>query len=404
MLKKFRTVGAFGLGTITEVMISIGLAAVAVEATKLPFPVEQLRRLAEVFNAVRQGFVDPVDDNRLVDECLRGMLAATDSDSAYLDQGALADLQVGPKEEFQASLGVELAKVGDGLKVVSPIDGTLAYRGGVNSGDLIIRINGRDVKGIDLAQGVKLLHGKVGSEVVLTLLRVGEDEPRNVVLRREIIKAVSVKSKWLEPGYAYVRLSQFLADSATTMTKQLKELSRQRPIEGLVLDLRKNPGGLLSTGIAISAAFLQPDSVIASMVGRQTDANRVYRASMQDYGGSSDDLKGLPPEMKTVPMVVLVDSGSAAASEIVAGALQDHRRAKILGSPTFGKASVQTFLPIGADAAIKLTTARWVTPNGHSISGQGITPDIVVPSPSDKSSSGDTLPLQAVAMLKSAGK
>lgn len=301
---------------------------------------------------------------------------------------------------------MEIAKEPDFARVIAPIEGSPAFRTGILYGDVILKIDDADTKGMSQQQVVERLRGKPNSEVVLTIRRSGEDEPLTVKLKRQPIKAQSVKSGWIESGYAYVRLSQFQSDTVAVMGQQLNKMFRQGAVSGLVLDLRGNPGGLFSAAIGVAAAYLPANAVVANMAGRTPDTNHVYRATLNDYQrGRTDDLKDLPPTVKTVPMVVLVNRGSAAASEIVAGALQDNQRATIMGEPTFGRASLQTVLPLSNDTAVKLTTARWSTPNGRSLLGKGLAPDIVLDHAEGKQLaapiSSDLQVQRAISVLKS---
>jgi len=271
------------------------------------------------------------------------------------------------------------------VKVVSPIEDTPAFRAGVKPGDLIVKIDESPVKGMTLSDAVKRMRGKPGTQITLTISRRGVTRPVVVTLTRAIIRVRSVKSKIVEPGYGWIRVSQFQESSPEYLVRHLSGLYKKGALKGLVLDLRNDPGGLLHGAVAISAAFLPADALVVSTDGRTSDAKRKYYASADDYlrGGRDDVLKNLPPEIKTVPMVVLVNGGSASASEIVAGALQDHKRATVMGTQTFGKGSVQTIMPLGNNTAIKLTTARYFTPSGRSIQAKGITPDVIVKEPGD---------------------
>jgi len=268
--------------------------------------------------------------------------------------------------------------------VISPIEDTPAFKAGVKPGDLIVKLDDTPVKGMTLNDAVKRMRGKPNTQITLTITRKGESAPIIVTLTRAIIKVQSVKSKMIEPGYVWVRVSQFQEATAENMVKHIEGLFKQGQVKGLILDLRGDPGGLLHGAVAISSAFLPPKSLVVSTDGRAEDARKKFYASPDDYARRGEDvLKSLPQAVKTVPMVVLVNGGSASASEIVAGALQDHKRAKVIGTQTFGKGSVQTIMPLGNNTAIKLTTARYYTPGGRSIQALGITPDIIVEDPSD---------------------
>jgi carboxyl-terminal processing protease len=312
------------------------------------------------------------------------MLAGLDPHSSYLDADAFRELQVGTQGEF-GGLGIEVGMEDGFVKVVSPIDDSPAFRAGVKAGDLIVKLDETSVKGMTLNDAVKRMRGKPNTQIMLTIVRKGEPKPIVVTLTRAVIKIQSVKSKLLEPGYAYFRVSQFQEHTGENLAKAIDTLFKQNqgPMRGIVLDLRNDPGGLLNGAVAVSAAFLPQKSLVVYTDGRTEDAKMRLTASPENYlrGGGrlrDDYLAKLPVEVKNVPMVVLVNSGSASASEIVAGALQDHKRAVIMGTPTFGKGSVQTILPLGNSTAIKLTTARYYTPNGRSIQAKGIVPDIAL--------------------------
>ena len=379
MRYKLQQAGLVLFGLIAGIFVSLNFSAVAQKEAEAPLPIEELRAFADVFNAVKTGYVEPVEDKKLITHAISGMLSGLDPHSQYLDADAFRDLQVNTQGEF-GGLGIEVGMEDGFVKVVSPIEDTPAYRAGIKAGDLIVKLDDTPVKGMTLADAVKRMRGKPKTQITLTILRKGEPKPIVLTLTREIIKVQSVKSKVIEPGYAYVRLTQFQEDTAKKLAEHLDKLWKQGPVKGLVLDLRNDPGGLLHGAIGVAAAFLPPKALVTSTDGRNEDARRKYHASPEDYlrGTRSDFLKDLPASVKTVPMVVLVNAGSASASEIVAGALQDHKRAVVMGTQTFGKGSVQTILPLNNNTAIKLTTARYYTPSGRSIQAKGIEPDIVV--------------------------
>jgi carboxyl-terminal processing protease len=310
------------------------------------------------------------------------MLTGLDPHSAYLDQDAFKELQVGTQGEF-GGLGIEVGMEEGFVKVVSPIEDTPAFRAGLKPGDFIIKIDDASVKGMTLNDAVKRMRGKPRTSIRLTIMRKGETKPFEVTLIRDVIRVQSVKSKLIEPGYGWVRVSQFQEHTGENLVKHIEGLYKSGPLKGLILDLRNDPGGLLNGAVGISSAFLPARAAVVSTDGRTEDAKRKFIAAPEDYlrGNRDDYLKNLPAAIKTVPMVVLVNGGSASASEIVAGALQDHKRATLIGTSTFGKGSVQTILPLGNNTAIKLTTARYYTPSGRSIQAKGITPDIVVEDP-----------------------
>jgi carboxyl-terminal processing protease len=381
MRKKFQQFGLIALGVIMGVAISLNFSAVAQkEVAALPLPVEELRAFTEVFGRVKSDYVEPVDDKKLITEAINGMLTGLDPHSAYLDQEAFRELQVGTQGEF-GGLGIEVGMEDGFVKVVSPIDDSPASRAGIKAGDLIVKLDETSVKGMTLNDAVKRMRGKPATQITLTLVRKGEAKPVVVTLMRAVIKIQSVKSKLLEPGYAYFRVSQFQEHTGETLARSIETLFKQNggPMKGMILDLRNDPGGLLNGAVAVSAAFLPQGALVVYTDGRTDDSKMKLNANPENYlrGRVKDDyLRRLPAEAKSTPLVVLVNGGSASASEIVAGALQDHKRAVVMGQQTFGKGSVQTILPLGNNTAIKLTTARYYTPNGRSIQARGITPDI----------------------------
>jgi len=383
MRRSLQKIGLVFVGIVAGVILSLNFSAIAQKSAAAPLPIEELRAFADVFNAIKEGYVEPVEDRQLITHAIRGMLANLDPHSAYLDADAFKDLQVSTQGEF-GGLGLEVSMEDGLVKVVAPIEDTPAHRAGVRSGDLILRIDDTPVKGMTLSDAVKKMRGKPKTPVRLTILRKGEARPLEITLVRDVIKVRSVRSRLVEPGLGYLRITQFqestAADVVTHLDKLFKdEANKGAGLKGLVLDLRNGPGGLLHSAIGVSAAFLPPGAVVVTTDGRLEDARRKYTATPADYLRAREDfIRKLPAAAREVPMVVLVNGGSASASEIVAGALQDHRRAVIMGTQTFGKGSVQTVLPLSAQTAIKLTTARYYTPKGQAIQARGITPDIVV--------------------------
>jgi carboxyl-terminal processing protease len=385
MRSKLQHIGLVMFGLIAGILVSLNFSATAGKDATAALPIEELRSFADVYNAIKQGYVEPVEDKKLITHAISGMLANLDPHSAYLDADSFKDLQVSTQGEF-GGLGIEVGMEDGLVKVVAPIEDTPAWKAGVKPGDLIYKLDDTPVKGLSLNDAVKKMRGKPKSQIRLGILRKGEAKPLEITIMRDKIKVVSVKSKLAEPGYAYVRITQFQEETTSDVVKAIEKLVQQDKdakgdgIKGLVLDLRNDPGGLLNAAVGVSAAFLPPKTLVTSTEGRTDDAKRRYLASPEDYmRGSKDDyLKRLPEFVKTVPMVVLVNGGSASASEIVAGALQDHKRAMVIGTQTFGKGSVQTILPLSNNAAIKLTTARYYTPLGRSIQAKGITPDVIV--------------------------
>ena len=385
MKSRLRNFGLIALGAVAGVLISLNFQAVADRATRTTLPIEELRAFTEVFGAIKTNYVEPVEDKRLITEAINGMLTGLDPHSAYLDQEAFKELQVGTQGQF-GGLGIEVGMEDGFVKVISPIEDTPAFKAGIKPNDLIIKLDDTPVKGMSLNDAVKRMRGKPNTTITLTISRKGESAPIVVTLTRAVIRVQSVKSKVIEPGYGWVRVSQFQESTAEHLVKHLEGLFKQGQVKGLVLDLRNDPGGLLHGAVAISSAFLPGKSLIVSTDGRAEDAKKKFFATPDDYSRSSrgdDVLKQLPAAVKSIPMVVLVNGGSASASEIVAGALQDHKRAIVMGTQTFGKGSVQTIMPLGNNTAIKLTTARYFTPGGRSIQALGIKPDIVVEDPTD---------------------
>jgi carboxyl-terminal processing protease len=376
---KWKQAGLVCAGLVGGILISLQFSAMAEKETRTGLPIEELRTFAEVFNAIKQGYVEPIEDKKLITHAISGMLSNLDPHSTYLDADAFKDLQVGTQGEF-GGLGIEVGMEEGLVKVVSPIEDTPADRAGVKSGDLIFKLDDTIVKGLTLSEAVKRMRGKPKTQIRLGILRKGEAKPLEITLTREVIKVQSVKSKLVEEGYGYLRVTSFQENTAASVVKHLNDLYKPGQLKGLVLDLRNDPGGLLNGAVGVSAAFLPPKTLVTSTDGRTPDAKHQFFASPDDYlrGSKEDYIKSLPPEARKVPMVVLVNGGSASASEIVAGALQDHKRALVLGTPTFGKGSVQTVLPLPGNTAIKLTTARYYTPLGRSIQAKGIVPDIAV--------------------------
>lgn len=376
-VSRLRNVGLICSGLVAGVLLSIGIAAVA-QRTTSPLPLDELRQFSNVFAAIKNNYVEDVPDSKLINGAIAGMLADLDPHSAYLDAAAFKEMQTATQGEF-GGLGIEIGTEDGFVKVISPIEDTPATRAGMQAGDLIIKINDASTKGMSLTDAVGLMRGPVKTPITLTVVRQGAQQPIVVNLVRDVIKVRSVRSKMLPNDIGYVRIAQFQERTGADLVKHLRELSATKSPRGLILDLRNDPGGLLSGAIGVSAAFLKPDVLVVSTDGRVPEARHKYLANPVDYArGESDYLNNLPAWAKTVPMVVLVNSGSASASEIVAGALQDHKRATIMGNQTFGKGSVQVILPISEDTAIKITTSRYYTPSGRSIQALGVTPDLMV--------------------------
>ena len=380
MKSKLSKAGLVSLGLVGGILISLQLSAVA-ERSAAPLPIDELRSFTEVYGRVKNDYVEAVDDKELIEEAINGMLSGLDPHSAYLNEEAFKEMKVGTQGEF-GGLGIEVSMEDGFVKVVAPIEDTPAWNAGLKSGDLIIKLDESNVKGMTLNDAVKLMRGKPGTDIVLTIVRKGEPQPQTITVTRDIIQIQSVKYRMLEEDYAYFRVTQFQEHTGEKLGQAIEKLfaENEGPMKGMILDLRNDPGGLLTASIGVSAAFLQKDKLVVYTEGRTNDARmRMYaRPEFYARGPKGDYLANVPEAAKTVPMVVLVNGGSASASEIVAGALQDHRRAVIMGTQTFGKGSVQTILPLGNGTAIKLTTARYFTPSGQSIQAKGITPDIIV--------------------------
>ena len=378
-MSKWKQAGLICAGLAGGILISLQFSAMAEKEIRAGLPVEELRTFAEVFNAIKQGYVEPVEDEKLITHAISGMLSNLDPHSAYLDADAFKDLQTSTQGEF-GGLGLEVGMEDGLVKVISPIEDTPADRAGVKAGDLIFKLDDKLVKGMTLTDAVKRMRGKPKTQIRLSILRKGETRPIEITLTREIIKVQSVKSKLIDEHYGYLRVTSFQENTAPSVVKHLADLYKPGSLKGLVLDLRNDPGGLLHSAIGVSAAFLPYGTLITSTDGRVPDAKHQYFAAPEDYlrGGKDDFIRSIPVEALKVPMVVLINGGSASASEIVAGALQDHKRAVIMGTTSFGKGSVQTIIPLPGSAAIKLTTARYFTPSKRSIQAKGIVPDITV--------------------------
>ena len=382
MRTKFEKATLVIIGAVLGVTLSLNYPAIADKDVKPQLPLDELRTFAEVYGKIKSDYVEGVADKKLINEAINGMLTGLDPHSSFLDVDGFKDLQAGTQGEF-GGLGIEVGMEDGLVKVISPIEDTPAFKAGIKTGDLIMQLDEKLVKGLSLNDAVKIMRGKPDTSIKLTILRKGENKPLNFTLVRAIIKTQSVKFKLSEPNYGYVRVTQFQEHSAEDLAKAIKTLYTQNkaPLKGLVLDLRNNPGGLITAAVGISAAFVQKDALVVYTEGRAEDAKMRLTANPVNYarnGDKGDFLRDLPPEIKTVPMVVIINGGSASASEIVSGALQDHKRAVIMGTQSFGKGSVQTILPMNNGTAIKLTTARYFTPNGRSIQAKGIVPDIVV--------------------------
>lgn len=351
-------------GIILGLVVSISFTAFA-KPNKQKLPLTELKKFSEVYARIKNDYVEEVDDKKLMTGAISGMLTGLDPHSAYLDEEAFAELREGTSGEF-GGLGIEVGQENGFIKVIAPIDDTPAKKAGIKSGDLIIRLGDKSVKGMSLSDAVKIMRGKPGDAIDLLITREGKSAPIKIRIVRAVIKVKSVKHRILEKDYAYLRISSFQNKTTTSTQKAIEALKKENKsvIKGLILDLRDNPGGVLTGAVGVSDVFLEKGNIVYTE-GRVEDA-------VMRYDATPDDL------LDGAPLVVLVNQGSASASEIVAGALQDHKRALILGTKTFGKGSVQTVLPLDEKTGLKLTTARYFTPSGRSIQAKGIEPDIIV--------------------------
>jgi len=379
-----------GLGAIAGVALTMQFSALAQKPVDAGMPLAELRQLADVYGVIKSTYVEPVEDKALLSQAISGMVASLDPHSAYLDPRAYRELREGTEGRF-VGLGIEISESDDGyVEIVAPIEDSPAWRAGIKEGDLITRIDGQPVQGLPIDEAIKRMRGEPGTKVTLTIARKDSPAPLSFTIARSEIVQKSVKAKMVEPGYAWLRVAQFQEPTVDDMAAKLRALYRDNPdMKGLVLDLRNDPGGLLQGAIGVAAAFLPKDAEIVSTNGQLAEQRQRFYGRPEFYmlRSGADPLSTLPPAFKKLPMVVLVNTGSASASEIVAGALQDYKRAAIMGSQTFGKGSVQTIRPIGRDAAVKLTTARYYTPAGRSIQARGILPDF----PVDETAEGDGL-------------
>jgi carboxyl-terminal processing protease len=383
MGQKLKIAGWVAIGAVAGALTTVQLQATA-RGALAPLPLEELQQLAAVFGMVKTDYVEPVDDKKLISDAISGMVASLDPHSQYFDKKTYKEFREGTSGKF-VGVGIEITMEDGLVKVVSPIEGSPAFRAGLKTNDLITKIDDTAVKGLSINDAVKRMRGEPNTKVTLSIFRKDENRTFPVTITREEIKTQSVKSKVIEPGYGWLRVSQFQERTMDDFTRKLEEMVKAEPkLKGLVLDLRNDPGGLLDAAVAMSAAFLPEGVTVVSTNGQLEESKYTYKASPQYYQrrGTPDLIKQLTTNtgglLKNVPIVVLVNEGSASASEIVAGALQDHKRATIMGSQTFGKGSVQTVRPLGPDTGIKLTTARYYTPSGKTIQAKGIVPDVMV--------------------------
>ena len=376
---KLKIAGWVSVGVVAGALTTVSLQTVA-RGAMTPLPLEEIQQLSAVFGLVKTDYVEPVDDKKLITDAISGMVSSLDPHSQYFDKKSFKEFREGTSGRF-VGVGIEITQEDGLIKIVSPIEGSPAFRAGLKTNDLITKIDETAVKGLALNDAVKRMRGEPSTKVTLTIFRKDENRTFPVTITREEIKTQSVKGKVIEPGYAWIRLSQFQERTVDDFVRKVEEVYKQEPnLKGMVLDLRNDPGGLLDAAVAISAAFLPENVTVVTTNGQLADSKATYKAAPDYYQrrGGGDPLKRLPASLKSVPLVVLVNEGSASASEIVAGALQDHKRATIMGSQTFGKGSVQTVRPLGPDTGIKLTTARYYTPSGKSIQAKGIVPDVMI--------------------------
>jgi len=381
---KLKVAGWITLGAVAGALTTMQLQATA-RNTAAQLPLEELQQLAAVFGMVKSDYVEPVDEKKLITDAIGGMVAGLDPHSQYFDKKTFKEFREGTTGKF-VGVGIEIGMEDGLVKIVSPIEGSPAFRAGLKSGDLITKIDDTVVKGLTMDQAVKRMRGEPSTKVLLTIFRKTENRSFPVTITREEIRVQSVRSKIVEPGYAWLRVSQFQDRTVDDFARKLEDIYKQEPnLKGLVLDLRNDPGGLLEASVAVSAAFLPADAVVVTTNGQIAESKQSFKASPSDYlrRGGGDPLRKLPDALKKVPLVVLVNEGSASASEIVAGALQDHQRATIMGTQTFGKGSVQTVRQLSPDTALKITTARYYTPSGRSIQAKGIVPDVMVDETAD---------------------
>jgi len=383
MGNKLRIAGWITVGAMAGALTTVSLQTAA-RSSFAPLPLEELQQLAAVFGMVKSDYVEPVDEKKLITEAISGMVASLDPHSQYFDKKSFKEFSEGTSGKF-VGVGIEISQEDGLVKVVSPIEGSPADRAGLKTNDLITKIDDTFVKGLSLNDAVKRMRGEPNTKVVLMIFRKEENRTFPVTIVREEIKTQSVKAKVIEPGFGWIRVSQFQERTVEDFSRKLEEMYKQDPqIKGLVLDLRNDPGGLLDAAVALSAAFLPENVTVVSTNGQLDESKFTYKASPQFWrrNASNDPIARLTQAtqgaFKKVPLVVLVNEGSASASEIVAGALQDHKRATLMGSQTFGKGSVQTVRQLGPDTALKITTARYYTPNGRSIQAKGIVPDVMV--------------------------
>ena len=378
MSKQFKTAMVLVFGIVLGISASLTGNVLANKEEARGLPLDQLRNFSDIFSRIKSDYVEDVEDEVLLEHAIRGMLSGLDPHSTYLSPDEYNELRIGTSGEF-GGLGIQVGMEDGFVKVISPIDDTPAYKAGLQAGDLIIRLDEKTVKGLTLNEAVKIMRGKPGTDIELTVVREGVDKPLNFVVTRDIIKVKSVKNRMLDPGYGYIRISNFQSRTAPQLLEAINDLKEENKenLKGLVLDLRNNPGGVLNAAAEVSDLFINKGKLVYTE-GRIDNSHYEYNAKPGDI-------------LDGAPVVVLINGGSASASEIVAGALQDHRRAVVMGSKSFGKGSVQTIQELRSGGAVKITTARYFTPNGRSIQGAGITPDIILEKYTVTSADEDTI-------------
>ncbi|MDE2402077.1 MAG: S41 family peptidase [Burkholderiales bacterium] len=384
MTSKFKIAGWVALGALAGGLTTMQFQATARNAVA-PLPLEEMQQLAAVFGMIKTDYVEPVDEKKLIGDAIGGMVSGLDPHSQYFDKTTFKEFREGTTGKF-VGVGIEIGMEDGLVKVISPIEGSPAFRAGLKSGDLITKIDDTFVKGLTMDQAVKRMRGEPSTKVTLTIFRKSESRSFPVTITREEIRVQSVRAKVVEPGYGWVRVSQFQDRTVEDFVTKVDKLFKDDPkLKGLVLDLRNDPGGLLEGAVAISAAFLPKDVTVVSTNGQIPESKAIFKARSEDYSRrlGQDPLARLPAALKSIPLVVLVNEGSASASEIVSGALQDHKRAVVMGAQTFGKGSVQTVRQLTADTALKITTARYYTPSGRSIQAKGIVPDVMLDESAD---------------------
>lgn len=378
MSGKWQKVTWVGAGATIGIALSLALNVTANRDAKSAIPVDELRTFSEVFARIKNDYVEPVSDKKLIEQAIGGMVSSLDPHSTFLDENAFKDLRTTTTGKF-GGVGIEIGTEDGFIKVISPIDETPAAKAGIRAGDLITKVDGESTRGLTTTKAVDMMRGNPGTKVRLEVFRKEDRSTQTFALVREQIKIQGVKAKMVEPGISFIRVRTFNETTVADVAKALAEQNVQTPLKGIVLDLRNNPGGLLDAAVGLSAMFLPKDALVVYTEGRMEGSKTRYIASKEYYSRrGGDPLANAPEILKTVPLVVLTNGAAASASEIVAGALQDHKRATVMGTTTFGKGSVQNIIPLSQTSGVKLTTSRYFTPNGRSIQGTGIEPDVLI--------------------------